>query len=278
VARGWAAALLVADRGGVTELLRNGYELMPREGVGGIAHLLDPEFEVQTAAELPEAGTYQGVDEFEGLLETLGEPFEDISFEPGEFIELSENLLIVPLRILGRGKLSNVPLDIEVVHVWTMRDRKALRLRVFTRPEDAMAALMRDAYEAYNSGGFDSIGALLDPDVVLHEEPEIPDGRTRHGPREVAQYFVEGTERWRSFELEVDQVIQVAAQVIVVTGVMRGRGSLSGADVESRFGHVYELESWRAKRMTFYFDSEKALEAARRTLDEAGTLRPRPSS
>jgi ketosteroid isomerase-like protein len=51
--------------------------------------------------------------------------------------------------------------------------------------------------------------------------------------------------------------------VIVVTGVMRGRGSLSGASVESRFGHVYELENWRAKRITFYFDPDRALEAAR---------------
>jgi hypothetical protein len=58
-------------------------------------------------------------------------------------------------------------------------------------------------------------------------------------------------------------VVQVAEQVIVVTGVMRGRGGLSGADVESRLGHVYELENWRAKRITFYLDPQKALDAAR---------------
>jgi hypothetical protein len=34
-------------------------------------------------------------------------------------------------------------------------------------------------------------------------------------------------------------------------------------EVGSRFGHVYELRDWRAARITFYFDPEKALEAAR---------------
>jgi hypothetical protein len=94
----------------------------------------------------------------------------------------------------------------------------------------------------------------------------------------VAQYFAEGVERWQTFELEVDQVFQVAEQLIVVTGVMRGRGGLSGADVESRFGHVYELKNWKAVRITFYFDPEKALEAARSSTGEAGGFhRPQPS-
>jgi len=231
--------------------------------VAAIAPLLHSEFEVQTAPELPEAGTYRGFEEWQRLLETLGEPFEEIRLEPGPIVQISENLLIVPLRITGRGSLSDAPLDIEVTHVWTMRDGKALRLRVFTQPEHAMNAVMRDAYEAFNAGGFDSIGALLAPDVVLNEEPEIPDATVRHGPDGVAEYFAEGVERWETFELEVDDVGQVAEQVIVVTGVMRGRGNLSGASVESRFGHVYELENWRAKRMTFYFDPDRALEAAR---------------
>jgi ketosteroid isomerase-like protein len=263
VARGRPAALLVADRGRVADLLRSVYERVPREGVAAIAHLLDPEFEVQTAAELPEAGTYRGREQLERLLEMLGEPFEEICLDPGAVSEVSEDLLIVPLHITGRARLSNAPLDIDVIHVWSMRDGKALRLRVFTQPEQVMKAVMRDAYEAFNSGGFDSIGALLAPDVVLYEEPELPDATIRHGADEVAAYFAEGVERWETFELEVDNVIQTSAQVIVVTGVMRGRGSLSGASVESRFGHVYELENWRAKRITFYFDPDRAVGAAR---------------
>jgi ketosteroid isomerase-like protein len=57
-------------------------------------------------------------------------------------------VVIVPLHIGGRGRLSGLALDIDVVHVWTMRDGEALRLRVFTTPEQMVAALMRDVYEA----------------------------------------------------------------------------------------------------------------------------------
>jgi ketosteroid isomerase-like protein len=263
VARGRTAALLVADRSGLTALLQRGYERLQTSGVAGIADLLDPEFEVQTAPDLPEAGTYRGAEDFGKLVTSLVEPFDEIRLETGQIVELAEDLLLVPLRIHGRGRLSGLPLDTSVMHLWTMRGGKALRLRVFTSPEQVAGAIVRDAYEAYNSRGFEAIKALLDPDVVLYEEPEIPDANVRHGPDGVAQYFQEAVERWQTFELEMDQVVQVTEQVIVVTGVMRGRGSLSGADVESRFGHIYELENWRAKRITFYFDPEKALEAAR---------------
>jgi ketosteroid isomerase-like protein len=253
---------LVADRSGVTALLRRGYERLQSSGVAGIADLLDPEFEVQTAPDLPEAGTYRGPEDFGKLVTSLAEPFDEIRLEAGQIVELAEDLFLVPLRIEGRGRLSGLPLDTSVIHLWTMRNGKALRLRVFTSPAEAMAAVMRDAYEAYNAGAFERIKALLDPDVVLYEEPEIPDATMRHGPDGVAQYFQEGVERWQTFELGIDR-IEVVGQVIVVTGMMRGRGGLSGADVESPFGHVYELEDWRAKRITFYFDPEKALEAAR---------------
>jgi ketosteroid isomerase-like protein len=245
------------------ELIRRGYELLNRDGVVGIADMLDRDFEVQTAPELPEAGTYKGLDAFEALIETLTEPFEEIRVEPLQFVEIQGDLLVVPLHIVGRGKLSGVELDSHVVHVWTLRDQKALRLRVFTTPAQVMTALMRDAYEAFNTDGFGGIAAFMHPDAELHEEPEVPDARVWHGREQVAQYFAEGVVQWETFELEVRDVVQIAEQVIVVTGVMRARGGLSGAEVESRFGHVYELEDWRARRITFYFDPERALEAAR---------------
>jgi ketosteroid isomerase-like protein len=246
-----------------TELLRRGYELLNREGVAGIVDLLDPEFEVQTAPELPEAGTYKGREAFGTLVETLSEPFEELRVEPEQIIEVQEDLLVIPLHIVGRGKLSGVGLDAHVIHVWTMRGQKALRLRVFTTPVQVMAALMRDAYEAFNAAGFDGIAPFLHPDVELHEEPEVPDARVWHGRDAVAQYFAEGVVQWETFVLEVADVVPVADQVMVVTGVMRGRGGISGAEVESRFGHVYELENWRTTRITFYFDPEKAIESGR---------------
>jgi ketosteroid isomerase-like protein len=245
------------------ELLRRGYELLNRDGVAGIADMLDRDFEVQTAPELPEAGTYRGLEAFGTLIETLSEPFEDLRVEPLQFIEVQRDLVVVPLHIIGRGKLSGVALDSDVLHVWTLRDQKALRLRVFTTLAQVMTALMRDAYEAFNTGGFDGIASFMHPDAELHEEPEMPDARVWHGREQVAKYFAESVVQWETFELEVRDVVQVAEQVIVVTGVMRARGGLSGAEVESRFGHVYELENWRARRITFYFDPDRALEAAR---------------
>jgi ketosteroid isomerase-like protein len=245
------------------ELLRRGYEQLVAEGVPGIAHLLEPDFEVETASELPEAGTYRGREGFETLVATISEPFDEIRLDPEDFIEVGDDLFVVALRIYGRGRESGVALDTHVVHVWTMRGERASRLRVFTSRGRALEAIMRDAYEAFNRGDYQTIMSVLAPDVELHEEPELPDARVWHGPEGVATYFAEGTGLWQEFDLQVDEVTEVAEQVVVVMGVMRGSGGRSGAPVESSFGHVYELSDWKAARITFYLDRERALEASR---------------
>ena len=152
MARGRPAALLVADRSGVAALLRQSYERLERDGVSAIADLLDPEFEIETARDLPEGGTYRGVEDFEKLVANLADPFDEIRLETGEIVELPGGLFVVQVHIQGRGKLSGLPLDAHVVHVWTMRDGKALQLRVFTDLEEALEAARSQAGESRPRG------------------------------------------------------------------------------------------------------------------------------
>ena len=49
---------------------------------------------------------------------------------------------------------------------------------------------------------------------------------------------------------------------MVVLGRQLGRGAISGAEVESQFGHVYEFADGKIVRAAYYLDEQRALEAA----------------
>jgi ketosteroid isomerase-like protein len=134
------------------------------------------------------------------------------------------------------------------------------------------ADLVRNAYEGFAQGDLERILPLLHSDFELHEEPELPGGRVWHGPDGFRAYLNEAGARWRELVVEIDDVTPVNSSTVVVSGTMRGTGSMSGADVDARFGHVFELRDGLAVRMRMFFDREQALEAADSADNENVTL------
>ncbi len=61
---------------------------------------------------------------------------------PEEFIDLGRDVVVV-LRISGRGAQSGVPVDAQIVTVWTIEDGRAVRARAFTSREEALKAAGR---------------------------------------------------------------------------------------------------------------------------------------
>jgi ketosteroid isomerase-like protein len=92
---------------------------------------------------------------------------------------------------------------------------------------------LQAAYEAFARGDVEALVSMCDTDIEVHEEPELPDSRTWHGHEGARQYFAEGQARWSEFEAQPREFRVIGDATIVVLGVERGRGSLSGADVES---------------------------------------------
>jgi ketosteroid isomerase-like protein len=126
---------------------------------------------------------------------------------------------------------------------------------------------LRRGYESFADGDFDEILAMLDPAVELHEETELPDATVWKGREGVAAFFAETNSRWRQVRLDVDEIVEIGEETAIVTGILHGTGSISGASVQTPFAHLYEGRGGKAIRVRFFLDKEKALAAARASVD-----------
>jgi ketosteroid isomerase-like protein len=123
------------------DIARRGYEAMRAGDMGGVLELLDPDVSVEVHTgrpDLPEM--LHGHEGFLQNLQGLTEVFEDIDIEAEEFIDLDDTL-IVTIRTVGHGRASGIRIENRVVHVLTIRDRKATRFRVYLTREAAFEAL-----------------------------------------------------------------------------------------------------------------------------------------
>jgi uncharacterized protein len=70
------------------------------------------------------------------------EAFEDYTVASEEFIDAGE-FVIVEVRITGQGRGSGAPLDVQLAHLWELRDGMVIRGEVYRTTEGARAAIER---------------------------------------------------------------------------------------------------------------------------------------
>jgi len=119
--------------------IRSGYQALCRGDFEAIRALLDPSILLWDRPEVPDARSYHG---FEGMLATMrdtNESFDDFRMEPEQFFEHGDKIVVV-LSMVGRGRTSGVPVEERIAHLWTLRDGRAIELRAFTDPADALEA------------------------------------------------------------------------------------------------------------------------------------------
>ena len=95
----------------------------------------------QTAGLLGTAGSYRGHD---GLRSALGEllaTFKNIRIETSDVLYDEGEDVVVRVRLRGEGRRSGTPIDTHLFHVWSIRDRKAIRWVVLDTEEDALEAV-----------------------------------------------------------------------------------------------------------------------------------------
>jgi ketosteroid isomerase-like protein len=89
----------------------------------------DPEVVLEPAGLMPETEPAHGHDGVLRFLETQLEAFEEVRYEPQEFRDEGDSV-VVPVLIRGRARHTGIDLELERTHVWTYRDGKVLRLEI----------------------------------------------------------------------------------------------------------------------------------------------------
>lgn len=121
------------------EGLRAVYEAVSRGDWDAAFQDARPDFELIPPDQNPLAGTYRGRDAIRAFFAELWAAFEEVTIEPGSFLELDDRILVSLLMRL-RPSDSPASLEMQLTHLWTMRDGKPARCEVFLQREQALEA------------------------------------------------------------------------------------------------------------------------------------------
>ena len=92
----------------------------------------------------PEAGTKRGREAAQGLVEDYIGMFDEVVFEPEEFVEVGDQVLVVLTR-RARAKGADADMAVRNGHLFTFRDGRILSMRSFPDPEEGRKVVARDA-------------------------------------------------------------------------------------------------------------------------------------
>ena len=126
------------------------------------------------------------------------------------------------------------------------------------------------AYEAWNSDNYRELAsAAADPEIEVHaaQGSDVPVGLddAYYGPDGYCQAMEDWGDSWRSWQVEIEDVVEVAPNKVLVTGRHIGEGLASGVKLERWGGILYTFRRGKILRVDGYLftDKEKLSQAVR---------------
>jgi ketosteroid isomerase-like protein len=124
------------------EIVRGLYEAWNRGEESAALELIDPEIEVEVVSTdtVEFAGTYRGHTGLRKMLAAFWDYFDDPRVQVEECIPAG-NDVIAAVHFYARGQTSGAEVDMRRGQVWTLRDGKVVRWRLFASKRDALEAV-----------------------------------------------------------------------------------------------------------------------------------------
>ncbi len=246
-------------------VLLDGYEAWNRGEFDVLADLLDPEMEWEPGFGALEAGVHRGADGFQAFVDSWLESFAEFRIEPELLIQAGDSVIVVAHQ-RGRGQGSGIELEATVVHVWTVRDGKAVRWwgprtldDALDRLGDEKLALALRGYDAFNRGDVEGALATFDPEIVWHTYlVPGPGGGTYHGHDGVRELWNDARNIFGDFRNEPERLISAGDRVLAFVRIC-GWGKESGVAVEAKIAHVLTVQGEKVVRVESFEDRNEAL-------------------
>jgi ketosteroid isomerase-like protein len=123
------------------EVVKAAYEAFARGGLDRwMEHFTDDVDWRAIEGDIDDVGPIHGKDALRAWLQDWIDTFDEFWFEPVELIDAGEDKVVVVERYGGRAKLSGVETDQMEAEVFTIRDGKITRLRMFQERAEALEA------------------------------------------------------------------------------------------------------------------------------------------
>jgi ketosteroid isomerase-like protein len=120
------------------DIVRRHFEARSDGDIDAMVRDMDAQVELDlTRSIAPYRGSYRGHEAVGGLVQTLREAWDEMTWEPEELIEAGDRVVAV-LRMSGRGKGSGIEARARGANVFTIRNGKIIRVQVFQDKHDAL--------------------------------------------------------------------------------------------------------------------------------------------
>lgn len=98
-----------------------------RRGLAAAREVMAPDLQARVSPEVGDR-TLHGLEGFAVFVEGLEEDFSEFRYQAETFDEISPDQVLVTGHIRARGRRSNMPLTAPFGHLWTLRDRRAVKV------------------------------------------------------------------------------------------------------------------------------------------------------
>ena len=120
------------------EIVRPIYDSLTRRDWDTLFRDVHPDFEMTTQRG-PTAGTHRGREAVQWLIEDAIATFDNLVFEPDEFLENGDQVVAL-VTTRARPKGGSVDIVVRNGHLWTVRDGTIFSLKTFPAPAKALEA------------------------------------------------------------------------------------------------------------------------------------------
>jgi ketosteroid isomerase-like protein len=118
------------------------------------------------------------------------------------------------------------------------------------------------ALDAFQRQDADALVALLSPEVVWEENPDLPGLREVYrGRAEVREWMAAVLEVLKDLHAEVEELTELGDDRVFAEGVLTARGKGSGVPVELRVWMVLWFAESKITRRQVFWTRDQALEA-----------------
>jgi ketosteroid isomerase-like protein len=123
------------------EKFQRALDAVNRGDLAGTLEHAHPEVRWEAPSVLPDTDTYHGHEGIRAWWETMNDAFENLRLDPeGDFRDLDDVHVLVPVRASGRGRHSGVEVDVSFYMLGTGRELLE-RMEFFPTEEAALEAI-----------------------------------------------------------------------------------------------------------------------------------------
>ncbi|HWX97884.1 MAG TPA: nuclear transport factor 2 family protein [Solirubrobacteraceae bacterium] len=120
--------------------LNGGFEAFNSGDIGRILEFIHVDFEaVVPPAFSAEPDTYRGHDGVRRYFSSFLDAMDEVHFHAERFWHGGE-MVVVAVRVTAKGKRTGIVVEQRFTQVWTIRDGKAMSVRAYASPAEALAA------------------------------------------------------------------------------------------------------------------------------------------